>query len=443
MAIPIQVRRGTMAEWTTADPVLRQGELALILNPVGTETQIKVGDGISRWSELPFALRGPQGETGATGPMGATGETGATGPQGETGSQGPQGLQGEAGLQGPQGEVGPAGPQGEPGGIDLSDFMGFLAGFDISKEDEYKINVAGGTIEIDGGLFRKTVVTTHSCEDGGGGAFLGYSNNLCTGGTVDASNNPSNAPNCFDQNTSSSWLGGTAGSGLVNWIEYAFSAPKIIEKYRLYIGSGAGDRQIEFRASNTGDFTGEEVILDNAWQTSGVYGWITRDANNFINHNDFSYYRVYFNGAMYLYEIEMMSGIYSNALPDATYFVYVAIPASGNIITSDNISIFIDAPVFDVLKGGDYHPVDGNKRFIGSFCTNAFGIITTVKKWAGTITNNVLVMGNTMPVLSVIQGNAPSLSTSTGTLGEIRIENGYIYVCVAQNSWKRTALSTW
>ena len=37
---------------------------------------------------------------------------------------------------------------------------------------------------------------------------------------------------------------------------------------------------------------------------------------------------------------------------------------------------------------------------------------------------------------------APATSTSTGTTGEIRIVNGYIYVCVATNTWQRATLST-
>ena len=105
-------------------------------------------------------LKGPQGETGATGatgpqgPQGETGATGATGPQGETGATGPQGPTGTTpnitptssvvedsgnlhvsvsksgtnenpylnftfynikGEQGPQGETGPTGPQGPQG----------------------------------------------------------------------------------------------------------------------------------------------------------------------------------------------------------------------------------------------------------------------------------------------------------------------------------------
>ena len=64
---------------------------------------------------------GPQGETGATGPQGPKGDTGATGPQGEigpqgeTGATGPQGPKGDIGPQGPQGEIGPQGPKGDTG----------------------------------------------------------------------------------------------------------------------------------------------------------------------------------------------------------------------------------------------------------------------------------------------------------------------------------------
>jgi hypothetical protein len=37
----------------------------------------------------------------------------------------------------------------------------------------------------------------------------------------------------------------------------------------------------------------------------------------------------------------------------------------------------------------------------------------------------------------------PASATDTGTLGEIRIVNGFIYVCVATNTWQRAALATW
>jgi len=38
---------------------------------------------------------------------------------------------------------------------------------------------------------------------------------------------------------------------------------------------------------------------------------------------------------------------------------------------------------------------------------------------------------------------APSSATDTGTAGEIRICSDYIYVCIATDTWVRTALTTW
>lgn len=38
---------------------------------------------------------------------------------------------------------------------------------------------------------------------------------------------------------------------------------------------------------------------------------------------------------------------------------------------------------------------------------------------------------------------APTSATDTGTLGEIRIAANYIYICIATNTWVRTALTTW
>jgi len=45
-------------------------------------------------------------------------------------------------------------------------------------------------------------------------------------------------------------------------------------------------------------------------------------------------------------------------------------------------------------------------------------------------------------ILSALN-TAPATATSTGTTGEIRIVNGFIYVCVATNTWQRAAISTW
>lgn len=60
MATRIQLRRGTAAEWTTANPILAHGEPGL-----ETDTnKIKYGDGLSSWSALPYSTSGSGGGGG-------------------------------------------------------------------------------------------------------------------------------------------------------------------------------------------------------------------------------------------------------------------------------------------------------------------------------------------------------------------------------------------
>lgn len=70
--------------------------------------------------------------------------------------------------------------------------------------------------------------------------------------------------------------------------------------------------------------------------------------------------------------------------------------------------------------------------------------------------SNTAVIGNSNVTLTRLRGKAvadqlaiqalntaPASATATGTLGEIRIDANYIYVCVATNSWKRVAIAAW
>jgi hypothetical protein len=54
MAIKIQIRRDTTANWTLKNPVLAQGELGLDL----TTKQFKIGDGVTNWATLTFFSSG-------------------------------------------------------------------------------------------------------------------------------------------------------------------------------------------------------------------------------------------------------------------------------------------------------------------------------------------------------------------------------------------------
>jgi hypothetical protein len=126
MPVQIQIRRGTAAQWTSANPILAIAEMG-----IETDTDLfKIGDGATNWNSLsyggiqgPTGPTGPIGVTGPTGPTGAdstvTGPTGPTGPTGAastvTGPTGPAGVDGATGPTGPNGIDGATGPTGPTG----------------------------------------------------------------------------------------------------------------------------------------------------------------------------------------------------------------------------------------------------------------------------------------------------------------------------------------
>ncbi len=49
----------------------------------------------------------------------------------------------------------------------------------------------------------------------------------------------------------------------------------------------------------------------------------------------------------------------------------------------------------------------------------------------------------TPPLSSLVSSDIPGSATATGTAGAIRFDSGYVYICVATDTWKRAALTTW
>ena len=175
MAIQIQYRRGTAAEWTAANPTLAVGE-------PGYETdtaKFKVGTGSTAWTSLVYSsgLTGPTGPTGSTGPTGPTGAastvagpTGPTGATGTTGLTGPTGPTGAvstvAGPTGPTGAVstvaGPTGPTGPTGEVTLVGVETLtnktLTAPVITGTKETKVAMAAAAIDLaTGNYFTKTI----------------------------------------------------------------------------------------------------------------------------------------------------------------------------------------------------------------------------------------------------------------------------------------------
>ena len=65
--------------------------------------------------------------------------------------------------------------------------------------------------------------------------------------------------------------------------------------------------------------------------------------------------------------------------------------------------------------------------------TLAGNVVTTFSN------SNVTICGN----LIVCDGYVPTANNSAGTAGQIAWDSGYVYVCIATNTWKRANISTW
>ncbi len=81
MPVKIQIRNGTAAEWTTANPVLLLGEMGI----ENDTTKMKVGNGVTAWNSLSYIASGLEGPPGADGAQGPPGESGTLSPDGYPG----------------------------------------------------------------------------------------------------------------------------------------------------------------------------------------------------------------------------------------------------------------------------------------------------------------------------------------------------------------------
>jgi hypothetical protein len=112
----LRIRTFLESVWLVDDPVIVRDEL------VGEEDtgRLKVGDGVSRYSELPYFGGGAATGTGDEGPQGIPGEPGPAGPPGEPGAKGDPGTPGTTGAKGDKGDPGIQGQAGPAGGTPVT-----------------------------------------------------------------------------------------------------------------------------------------------------------------------------------------------------------------------------------------------------------------------------------------------------------------------------------
>lgn len=66
----------------------------------------------------------------------------------------------------------------------------------------------------------------------------------------------------------------------------------------------------------------------------------------------------------------------------------------------------------------------------------------------GALVGGLYVQGNRTAVVAgsknyAFVSSAPGSAGATGTQGDIAYDSSYVYICVANNTWKRAALTTW
>lgn len=59
MAVRVQYRKDTITNWSTRDPILALGEPGYEIE----SGRLKIGDGVSTWNQLPYAMRWQTKET--------------------------------------------------------------------------------------------------------------------------------------------------------------------------------------------------------------------------------------------------------------------------------------------------------------------------------------------------------------------------------------------
>jgi len=117
-----------------------------------------------------------------------------------------------------------------------------------------------------------------------------------------------------------------------------------------------------------------------------------------------------------------ISGYLSAVAPGVTPYV----AAQGDIQAARTTTA---AAIFLGADGAKYFYRGSNDLLVNGFSTLTFSASTTLNS------------GGAATV--IISTRTPSSASDTGTAGTICYDSNYIYICVATNTWKRVAITTW
>lgn len=132
--------------------------------------------------------------------------------------------------------------------------------------------------------------------------------------------------------------------------------------------------------------------------------------------------------------------------------------AEGDVVTVQRDGVYELAKAAVDIAQGDHLFFDTTNKVVTNVAAAAHVYIGKAFEAAasGAATANVVLLPSTNSQASLTTAKltttslffsalstAPANAGATGTLGEIRIVSGFIYVCVATNTWQRAAIATW
>ncbi|MBL7700665.1 MAG: hypothetical protein JNM14_00325 [Ferruginibacter sp.] len=169
-----------------------------------------------------------------------------------------------------------------------------------------------------------------------------------------------------------------------------------------FTGFAAGDRNTVFAQNGTA------FGYQNA--TSGTSAFVTGLLDTAAGNNSAAFGLS--NKAASFNEFAL--GMYGTNYTPVSTSVYDAADRIFNV--GNGISSVLRADAFTILKGGN----------VGIGTANPTALLD--------------INGNTIRVRTA---KTPASSADAGNTGDIAWDNDYIYICVATNTWKRVAISTW
>lgn len=154
----------------------------------------------------------------------------------------------------------------------------------------------------------------------------------------------------------------------------------------------------------------------------------------------------------YSWTADLAAGIPITASRMNQQFANVSVQGFGNTLTRDGQG----QPSANLPMNGFKHTGAALASANGQYLVyqqvtggSLAGVFTTLRATQGLLVDTLgftVVSGDIKATSgSFVQsgGNNPGTASSPGAVGQLAWDSGFIYVCVATNTWKRAALSTW